>query len=442
MNMINEVLRPTAMYAALAAAYGLLPPAAKAQESGLVLEEVIVTAQKREQSMQEVPVSVTAITAEMMEQAGIQTTEDMVRIAPSLTFTGNINKQGQAFSVRGIGTNTFGINVEQSVAFIVDDVATVQQGESIENLSDIERVEILRGPQSTLFGKSASAGAILITTKAPAEEFEGYVEGTITDDEEYRLAGSASGPLGDAWGYRLSGYWSDREGYINNLYNGDHLNGSENYGLRGKLRWDISDKVDATLTTYYNEDDDSCCQLTLREITPPSLVFGTIPVDFTGINPGDDNDAVRADLNASGKTETRGGNLRFNIALDGHTLVSITAVNNWQYERWTDIDGWDVDVAGFVGVGTGGMYETSDVDSDFFSQEFRLLSPSNDRYEYLVGLYYADSKTDRHFERNIDPPIPFVQALGDTSAGTETTALYGQLTWYFTPSTSITGGLR
>jgi len=427
---------------AVAAASGLPSAALQAQEPARVLDEVIVTAQKREQSLQDVPVSVTAIVGEMIEQAGIRTTEDIVRVAPSLTFTGNIDKQGQAFSVRGIGTNTFGINVEQSVAFVVDDVATAAQGESVDNLSDIERIEVLRGPQSTLFGKSASAGAIVVTTQNPTDEFEGSAEGTITNDEEYRMSGSVSGPVNEALGYRLSGYWGDREGYIDNLYNGHKLNGSENWGLRGKLRWEISDAAEATLTAYHNEDDDSCCQLTMRTLDPGARMLGIFPLDMAGISPGDDNDRVRSDTDAEGNTETNGGNLRVSVDVAGHTLMSITAYNNWKYDRYTDIDGWDVDIADFFGTGTGGMYETAATENDFFSQEFRLLSPGNDTVEYLLGLYYADSETDNHHDRNIDPDIPFAKSLISATAGTTTSAAFGQLTWHFTDATSVTGGLR
>jgi iron complex outermembrane recepter protein len=436
----NRTATKKTLCLATGAVIGCVTGAVQAQD--LVLEEVVVTAQKREQNVQDIAVSVTAINAQMIEEAGIQTTEDIARVAPSLTFAGNISKQGQRFSVRGIGTNTFGINVEQSVAFIVDDIAAVQQGESIENLSDIERIEVLRGPQSTLFGKSASAGAIVIVTEPPSHEFEGSLQGTVTDDDEYRLAGSVSGPLTDTLGYRMSGYWSDRDGYIDNLYNGNQLNGSDNHGLRGKLRWDINEAIETTLTAYYNKDDDSCCQLTLRELAPGAQLFGFIPLDLTGISPGDDNDKIRVDIDAKGDTETSGGNLRVNIDVGEHSLLSITAYNNWQYDRITDVDGWDIDLAERFGEGNGGMYEISATENDFFSQEFRLLSPGNDRYEYLIGLYYADSDTDQQFDRNIDPSLPFAQALSDSSAGTTTAALFGQLTWNFTESTSVTGGLR
>jgi len=447
MTIKRTTVPRNAMYLLVAAAVGTAAPDLLAQD--LILEEVLVVAQKRTQDVQDIPVSVSAISAEMIEQAGINNTADMVRVAPSLTFTGNINKQNQSFSVRGIGTNVFGINVEQSVAFIVDDVATVQPGQSIENLADIEHIEVLRGPQSTLFGKSASAGAIVITTKNPAEEFEGSVETTITDDEEYKVQASVSGPLSDTLGYRLSGYWGDREGYIENIHNGDDLNGSENYGLRGKLRWDISDTVEAMLTAYHNEDDDTCCALTYSYFDPEARVFGAVPFyPFEGITPGSHNDQVRYDINPEGESETNGASIRFNVEFEDLTLVSITAWNNWQYDRIIDVDGTDLDILQLLpGANVhGGMWEMSETESDFFSQEFRLVSPAYDNYEYLVGLYYADADTDRAFARSTDVPptpgVPQIQADINSSAGTETTALFGQLTWHFSDATSATAGLR
>ncbi|MEH6584321.1 MAG: TonB-dependent receptor plug domain-containing protein, partial [Halioglobus sp.] len=142
------------------------------------LEEVLVTAQKRTESAQDIPVALTAVSSATIEAMGITQTHDLTKLAPSLTLSVASSKQNSSFSLRGVGTQVFTIGIEQSVAVIIDDVSTVQAGQSIGNLVDIERIEILRGPQSTLFGKSASAGVLSVTTKPPSEELEGSVEVT------------------------------------------------------------------------------------------------------------------------------------------------------------------------------------------------------------------------------------------------------------------------
>ncbi|MEH6584894.1 MAG: TonB-dependent receptor plug domain-containing protein, partial [Halioglobus sp.] len=156
------------------------------------LEEVLVTAQKRTESAQDIPVALTAVSAATIEAMGITQTQDLTKLSSSLTMKAGNSKQNSAFSLRGVGTQVYSVGVEQSVAIIIDDVSTVQAGQAIGNLVDIERIEILRGPQSTLFGKSASAGVLSIITKRPSEELEGSVELTLTDENSERVLGSIS----------------------------------------------------------------------------------------------------------------------------------------------------------------------------------------------------------------------------------------------------------
>ena len=162
--MEGKLHRKAALAAALILAYQA--PLASAQG----LEEVIVTAQKRAQSAQDVPVALTAVSAETIEAMGIQEFSDVTRISPSLTLSSGNNKQQTSISIRGIGTSVFSIGVEPSVAVIIDNVSQVQPGQALSNLVDIERIEVLRGPQSTLFGKNASAGLVSVTTRNPSEE--------------------------------------------------------------------------------------------------------------------------------------------------------------------------------------------------------------------------------------------------------------------------------
>ncbi len=422
----------------LALATTFLSSAALAQSREL--EEVIVTAQKRSQSAQDVPVALTAISSGMIDQMGITQTQDLVKLAPSLTVGVSDNKQNSGFRLRGIGTNVFSVGVEQSVAVIIDDVSTVQAGQSIGNLVDIERIEVLRGPQSTLFGKSASAGVLSIVTKGPAEEFEGSVEVAFTDDNEQRFLGSISGPISDSLGYRITGNWSDRDGFVNNLSTGEDVNGEESQGVRAKLRWDVSDTMDATLSAYYSEDKSTCCALTWNELDPAAKVFGFVPDEVApGITPSDENLDFRSEDGPVDGTDNSGVNLRLNVGLGDFTLTSITAVDKWEYFNDGDVDFSNADVLAAVtgGASSGGIASESVTETDFVSQEFRLSSPSYDNYDYVVGFYYADAETDRSFFR-----APIINSDWAGTVATESIALFGQATWRFSDTTSVTAGLR
>lgn len=422
------------LLAALASA-----PAAVAQQRQL--EEVIVTAQKRAESSQDIPVALTAVGAAAIESAGITQTQDLTKLSPSLTVKVAGSKQNSGFSIRGVGTQVFSIGVEQSVAVIVDDVSTVQAGQSIGNLVDIERIEILRGPQSTLFGKSASAGVLSIITKPPAEELEGSIEVSLTDEREERVLGSISGPVTDTLGYRLTGHWSDRDGFVDNLTINEDINAAESEGLRGKLQWDISDSVEAMLTAYYSKDESTCCAATWLDLDPDARFFGFVPEEVApGITPSDTNLDFRSEDGPEDETENSGASLRFRADLNDFSLVSITAVDEWEYTNAHDVDLSNVDIQGFFtgGAQNGGIYQNGETKTDFFSQEFRLSSPSYDNYDYLIGLYYADADTDRAFARE---PI-LISTDNESTSGTETIALFGQVNWRFTEATTLTAGLR
>ena len=407
-----------------------------------VIEEVMVTAQKRVQNAQDVPIALTAIDADTIEQAGIQTTQDVVRLAPSLTVNEANHKQTSSFSIRGVGTNVYGIGVEQGVALLIDDVAAVQPGQTLGSLIDIQRIEVLRGPQSTLFGKNASAGVISITTKAPSETFEGAIQATATDDGETGIVGSVSGPITDEFRYRLTGKWNDRDGYINNLTpNVDDKNGARIRNLRGKLDWDITDTATVKFSAYYMKDKSKCCALTWESMPAGNSILG-LPIGYPadGISPGKDNFDFRGEDGPYSESESTGGSMRIQAAVGEFELVSISALDDWNYDIQEDVDFSDLDVQAFFSGGQeqGGWYSTGDISTKFYSQEFRLLSPSNEKYEYLVGFYYANAKTTEYFFRNLSLAL----ADNDTTAKTESVSVFGQLTWHFTSATSVTGGLR
>lgn len=424
--------------AALAAAI-LLAHQAPLVFSQAALEEVIVTAQKREQSAQDVPVALTAVGAEAIESMGIQEFSDVTRISPSLTMTSGNNKQQTSISIRGIGTNVFSIGVEPSVSVVIDNVSQVQPGQALANLVDVERIEVLRGPQSTLFGKNSSAGLVNVTTKSPSDILEGSLEMTATDDDQLRTVGTLSGPLGDSFGYRLMAFYDDRDGYLDNLTTGSDLNGGLSKGGRGKFVWDATDVLSATLILGYAEDKVNCCGINWLQLDPQAKILGFVPGDpAAGIKPGENNRKIRTDDAALGESEDTSGSLQLTYNMGEFSLTSVTAFDHWEYANNEDVDFSDVDVAGVLTRGAlhGGIASYSEVETDFFSQELRLDSPIYDNFDYLVGLYYADAETDRSFERSI------IVADWDAVAKTESFALFGQANWRVTEATMLTAGLR
>lgn len=417
----------------------LLPPAAAAQDR--VLEEVIVTAQKRTESIQDIPVAVTAVSAAELESLNINYMEDLTRASASLTYTQAGNKQSSSFRIRGIGTNVFSIGAEPAVAVVIDDVSQVQQGQALTNLVDIERIEVLRGPQSTLYGKNASAGLISVVTKSPSLDTEAFIEGSYTDDDEARLSGSVSGHLTEEFGYRVSAFYSDYDGHSTNLFSGGDTNAKETKGTRGRFEWSPFEAVSLGLIGWYSEEDDSCCSLTHRSVAPGAAYLNAIPFEETNprTTPSDKNKDPEIDVEPDAQTEDTGISLRAELDIGEHSVLSITSWNNWRYDDLSDSDWSAFPVAEFFtnGTSTGGLAQNSSVDTDLFTQEFRLLSPDWERVDYLIGFYYADADTDREFMRT----PPFV-ASWDATTSTESYAVFGQFNWRFSEKNELTFGAR
>lgn len=408
----------------------------------LIIEEIVVTATKRAKSVQDVPVSVNAVDAATIEAMGIDEFTDLTRIAPSLTINQGDWATNSGINLRGIGTNVFSINIEPSVSVVVDDVPLVRSAQAFSDLMDLERIEVLRGPQSTLFGKSSSAGVISVVTKSPGDEFDFSFDALATDDDETSFSASVGGPINDVLGFRLSGFVKDREdGHIENLSNGDDINGSESSGARAKLVWDVSETFTATLNASFSDSEVECCARPYRDVAPGAAFLGAIPgaAVLQDLRPGDDNDEVRLDDPVSTESDDWSTSLRLSWALGEHELLSVTSYSEWDYEVTTDVDGTDFDfLSAFTGGAlNGGISQGGGFELDSLTQELRLISPASDDFEYVLGLYYSDINFDRDFMRG---PLFGADWLAET--GTESVALYGQGTWSIAENTDLIFGLR
>ena len=418
-----------------------VPTYSQEQKEQLTLEVVTVVAQKREETVFEVPAAVSAISAEMLANAGVNDFSALTAVSPSLTIRDAENTGNASINLRGIGTYAFSIGVEPSVSVIVDDVPVVQQAQAFNSLADVERVEVLRGPQGTLFGKNASAGVINIVTAAPTQELDGYIEGMVTDDDEYRVNASISGPIGDSAGFRLNAYTHEREGHIKNLTDGADLNGDEGFGVRGKLVFDPSDKLSLRFIADYSERNVDGTAFTYREIPDGAALFGAVPTAlFTdGITPGKGNYDTRLDYSPRSDNEQFSGSFKFSYAMGDYTLVGVTSYQDWSYVFEQDVDGTEFPIAAAFSGGalSGGIFQVGPFDADQITQEIRLESPENDDYDYIVGLWYSDAETERTFNRG-----PIFVADWEAATGNTNTAIFGQFNWHLTDQLDLSLGGR
>ncbi|NKJ44027.1 TonB-dependent receptor [Novosphingobium sp. SG720] len=409
-------------------------PANAAPTEGLA--EIVVTAQKRAQNLQDVPVAVTALSADTLVSHNVSTVADLPRLAPSLTLTQGNVPTNNSINLRGIGTVAFSTAIEPSVAVIVDDVALLQQAQAFSGLSDVERIEVLRGPQGTLFGKNASAGAINIVSKAATDTLTGSITGTATTDEEYRLDASLSGPLAQGVGFRINGFVGDRKGYIRNLQDGSKLNNDKSFGLRGRLDLDPAAGVKVNLIASHSESESNGFARTFRAVPAGAAIFGTpVAPSVVGITPGTDNYSVRLDkplFNKSMQTTVSG---RASFDLGFANLVSVTSYQDWKFRFNED---FDYTISNVLGI-PGGIVAGSTYHATQFAQELRLVSPGQRRLTYVLGLFYADGKTDRTFARGPSGPV----VAGWTSrSGTRSYAAFGQATYDIAQGTHFDLGLR
>ncbi len=422
--------------------------AAPAPESGAEtggLEEIVVTAQKREQNLQNVPVSVTALNSEALERNRIADFSDLTRAAPSLTVTQATTSPNNSIILRGIGTFAFSIGVEPSVAVIVDDLPVVQQAQAFDTLGDVQRIEVLKGPQGTLFGKAASAGVVNIVTKEPSKELSGSLAATAATDEDYRLEASLSGPIGsNESGFRLGAFYRSFKGNVHNLTTGHWLNDSEAYGLRGKLKLVITPDVSLTLGGTYAKTTQDGTASTLRSIagTPRILGNAAAPLvpTLTGITVGAGNQDTRIDSEGPTTNRTATVSARLVADLGGVNLIAVTGYQDWKYNFSTDVDATDYNLMGLLTGGTlsGGLVQSGPYHSQSFTQEVRLVSTGQGPFKYVIGGFFANSNTKRAFNRG---PLILLSSW-DSKATSRSTAIFAQADYTLPTNTTISGGLR
>ncbi len=455
-------IRSAALLSVSLVALGLAVPAT-AQDDAAADEanseqpgEIIVTAQKRAERLQDTPLSVTALTGQALENRQINDTSALTQLAPSLTFQQGANPSNASFRIRGIGTSLFGQGTEPSVSVVLDGVVAARQAQGFADLIDVERIEVLRGPQGTLFGKNSTAGVINVVTARPSKEWTGRVLGTVAEFDEYRIAGTVSGPISDTVGIRLTGFYNDVGGYIENVTRGDRANGFESFGIRGKLEFQPTDRLNFLLSAEYRENDAECCQQVLIRSDNPNLTALVAPVV-----PGRRNTQVASNLPVTNETSQETYSLEANYEFDTVAITSITAFQRFAFNNNVDVDGINTPVPRF----TGPSFSQFDVNGgpiaiDNITQELRLASLGQNRFNYVLGLFYSDLQLDRGFSRRLatcspanpanaglavgaNCPAPTFLSGGHTaSLENEAYAAFGQFDFELVGGLKLLGGLR
>jgi iron complex outermembrane receptor protein len=387
-----------------------------------ILEELVVTAQKREQNLQDVPVGVSLLSGKAMSAAQLKNAAELATLIPTLNLQASSGPSTSSFNIRGIGTQAFSPGVDPSVSTMLDGVVMGRSGMAFLDLVDIARVEVLRGPQGTLYGKNASGGVVHIITKDPSPELSGTAAATAIEDGEYRLDGSVSGPLTDNLGYRLTGSGVDDDGYSKNYYDDKKVNDNESFNVRGKLLWQANEDLEFMLASDYSKSDCDCTALSVRAILP-SPVQEQLLQNQLPVVPSKQNQDVNNDQRTFTHIRSSGTSLTGNWDLNNYGITSITAYRDWQSESIVDFDDSPENPLALS------FPSPPKTDQNQFSQELRLASPPSDWGSYVVGVFYFEQDVDTSNTTTtalLEPFVPATTRASKTDVRGKNAAVFGE----------------
>ncbi|WP_020654721.1 TonB-dependent receptor [Massilia niastensis] len=417
------------------------------RKADTAIETVVVTAQKRSQNIKEVPVAITVVNAAQLANAGVKDIGDLSRTAASLEFGDQqAGGAGGSASIRGIGTAVFTISAESSVGVVVDGVP---QGATASGLMlDLARVEVLRGPQGTLFGKNASAGVLNMSTQAPMiGESGGNVQLELKGSHGTAVRATANLPINDISALRVSGLAERNKGVYENVFK-DEDSVTDNGGLRVryllKPNSDVSVNLIAEASNSKSEHATFFAPMVANAVNTAGNHRPLAEFAACGVTVSPTNNQVCSDAAELTRSKVRGvsGQLDWTLG-GGNTLTSITAYRT----RKVGPNDVAIDMSlGYDKIRNVTPYQ----DSRQVSQELRIASPTGQRFEYVAGLFYADSSNDKRTITTIlpnpvlpSPPVPRSIVTGTTeNADLTTKALFGQATFRLTDATSMIAGLR
>ncbi|CAI8981833.1 iron complex outermembrane recepter protein [Pseudomonas sp. IT-232MI5] len=421
-------------------------PAGKPAANNSQLETVTVTTRRREESSQDVPTPMSVVSGQNLETQRVYRIQDLQQLVPSVNVA-YMHARQSSVSIRGLGNNPASDGLEGSVGLYIDNVYLGRPGMAVFDLMDIEQLEVLRGPQGTLFGKNTTAGVINISTRAPTFTPERSIETSVGEDGYFQTKGTISGPLNDQLAGRFSAYRTRSDGDIKNEYDGHDLNGGSRDGFRAQLLFKPNEDFNLRWIGDYNEEDSSA---------GTRVLYNTGPT-INGVN------LYQSRANAAGATLVNGSHRKVNLDNDQHvtvhqggtsveanwtlpsdfTLTSISSYRFWNFTPRND-DGLNVPASYNAGVS---------VEDKQYSQEFRLASPKGEFFDYVVGAYYFGSDLDNKSFAYYGPQADIwngtapgalanVTSVGNGHIKTDSFALFAQGTWHLSERLDFTAGVR
>jgi iron complex outermembrane receptor protein len=427
------------------------------------IETVVITAEKRSERLQDAPVAVSVVGTNALQANNATDISDINKIVPSVQLNGTINGR-VPLAVRGISSdsNEAAVGLSSGVEILIDGVPVPSDSYAGNQLEDVTGIEVLKGPQSTLGGRTASAGELNIITHKPSDVWTGSVDATVTNDNEEHLQGFVGGPLSDTTSFSLTGWGHNTQYPIQNLNNGKYVE-VESYGARGKVRFQLSNNFDATIAAHYSEMKSTGMNFVYSYVTPgANLLCGfacppgwplTQAALFPNVTPSMDNQKYNSPVHNSGAI-ARDADVTLTLDYsfgDGYTLSSTT---NYQHENQVNVqdlftvgkfwfnyltsggacDGLTVCAAGYPFNDT--QTQTEKIDQTM--EEIKLLSPADRAFSYIIGAFYSDTKVNQTYYRNLPPALENLRGIPDTA----TYDLYGRATWKVLEKTTLIAGLR
>lgn len=411
------------------------------------LEEIVVTAQKREERVQSIPLAITALDQARLARAGVTGPERLEFLAPNLTFA----QSGSAarFSLRGVSSSGIEVNADPVVGMFVDGVYQSRTAQAMAGFVDIERVEVVRGPQGTLYGRNTTGGSINIISKAPSTEGVDFgLQSTVGDFSHFGARGFVNVPVNDRVAVRIAGLREVRDGWAENLNIPDETNNDEDqYFFRGSVLVDISERAELVFRANYWSQEGQGAGFNAYKVRGTQLAFDgafNFENNFSFFGTGGDPNGNPSDpyeysdnLPASRDIEQLQASIDFSYEFEAVTLRSITSLNEFDRYSFRDADFLEVDIFN--------VELTDDVTT--FTQEFQITSNSIDPVSWVIGTYFLQDDVNEHiiFGNGTEsaffaPGTDFINRRGFVD--TTSFALFGQATWAIRPDLRLTGGIR